>query len=80
MPKYYFHLSGACGSVEDEEGQTHHGAAEATRQAVKEVRGIIADEVKCGRPIILTDYLSVQDAQGAQVGRLRLADAVRFVI
>jgi len=77
MTLYRFNLYNGIGFVADEEGRELPDVAAARDEALKAVRGIIADEVLQGR-LDLNGRIEVMDGEGPPVITLAFAEAVEI--
>ncbi|HEX6375132.1 MAG TPA: hypothetical protein VFZ91_05375 [Allosphingosinicella sp.] len=77
MPRFYFHLAGAAGRLEDEEGLALPDAEAAWYQGVRSARELIRAELTLGGR---WDHRAIEivDDGGAPVGRIALADIVHY--
>jgi len=78
VPRFYFHLFNGRGQVSDEEGQVHADLAAARSQAVREIRSLIAEDVKQGK-VDLQGRIEIFGDADEPLGVVLFTDAVDFV-
>jgi hypothetical protein len=79
MPRYFFHLAGEGGRLQDEEGLKLPDAEAAWYQAVRSARELVRAELALGGR---WDHQAIEivDEGGAPVDRVALADIVHYAL
>lgn len=77
MPHYHFNLHNSIGFVADEEGQDLPDLDAARTEALRNARGIMAEEVRVGR-LDLAGKLEVVDGGGASLLTIAFAEAIEL--
>ncbi|RAK58056.1 DUF6894 family protein [Phenylobacterium deserti] len=75
MARYYFHLHDYV-DVPDPEGQDLPDLAAAIAHAVQQARGLAGELIKETGRVVLSHRIDIEDADGAVLHTLRLADAL----
>jgi len=75
MPRYLFHVCNGNGFTEDEEGQEWANLDEAHKQALKEARSIMADEMRAGE-LNLASFIEIEEEGGAAVLTVAFTEAI----
>jgi len=76
MPRYFFHLRDASGTLLDIEGSEHPDLGAATAQAVHHARGLIVDDVRQHGQVPLGDRIEITNAGADLLATIAFADAV----
>jgi hypothetical protein len=74
MPRYFFHVRGTSGYLEDPEGRLLPNLDAARGTALREVRQLVGSEAKNGA-IDLTDTLEIADEHGTMLAALTFRSA-----
>ena len=76
MPRYFFHLRDAAGTLLDIEGSEHADLDAATAQAVRHARGLIVDDVQHRGQVPLGERIDITDAAATVLATVVFADTV----
>src|SRR4051812_25162420 len=76
MARYFFHIKGGAGLIEDEEGSELDTAEEARAVAIKSLREIFAASVKSGGEGPSVDAILIADEASQQLVFLPLAEVL----
>ncbi|HEY0413489.1 MAG TPA: hypothetical protein VGD66_10135 [Allosphingosinicella sp.] len=79
MARFYLHLCNGDGWTRDPDGLEFPDPADAIAAALKDARELIAADVTEGRPVFMSSFITVEDAEGQEVHRITYTDAARFV-
>ena len=77
MPHYHFNLHNSIGFVADEEGQELADLDAARAEALRNARGLMAEEVRGGR-LDLEGKLEIVDGRGTVLLTLAFAEAIEL--
>ena len=76
MPRFFFHLRDAAGTLLDIEGSEHPDLDAATAEAVRHARGLIVDDVRHRGQVPLGERIDITDAAATLLATVSFADAV----
>jgi hypothetical protein len=79
MARFFLHLCNGDGWTHDREGLEFTGLSQAVAAALKDVRGLIATDVTEGKPVYMSSFIALDNANGQEVGRVTYTDAANFV-
>jgi hypothetical protein len=76
MARYFFHIKGGAGLIEDEEGSEFETAEDARTAAIRSLREIFAASVKSGADGPVVDAILIADESGQELVLLPLAEVL----
>ena len=79
MPRYFFDLANGDGLLRDEEGAELNDIERARAFALHSAREVAASEIREGREIQLSHFVTIRDTAGAELERVSFSEAIRIV-
>ncbi len=76
VPRYFFDLTNGSGLVRDDEGAELDDPAQAREAAIRSARDVAGCDIREGRGTSLRSFITIRDALGAEIARVRFADAL----
>lgn len=77
MPRYFFHVDEATGTILDEEGVDLRNEQEARQEAILGVRELMAEALRQGK-VLNGRTMRVTDESGREVTRVAFRDVLRL--
>lgn len=76
MPVYFFHILRGTARIEDEEGEELPDMAAARQEVVASVRDLVADDMRSGQPIDLSDRIEIANLSGRVMATMTFREAI----